>query len=454
MRRDTLADEDEGAASGSARRARPDLVLAGRAFVHGRLQAIEIGIDDAGTIVQIGRDLRGGERVDVGERVILPAATDLHIHARDPVGSPSLESFPSATTQAALGGVALVGDMPNTSPAVRDAETALEKARRARGRIAVDVLLYGSAETPDGVRSMAPHVGGFKLFLGPTTGMPTPPDANDRPALLGAVASTGLPLAVHAEDPREFVPDPRPRDPVAWDHHRPPASEESAVQAILAIAPPALRLHFAHITAPSVAERIRGAGHSFEATPHHLLLSERTFQDARGKVNPPLRPEATRRGLLAEFDAGRVPCLASDHAPHTRDEKDLPFPQAPSGVPGVETLFPLFLARVRDGGLSLPTLLGAACDRPARWLGVPRGRIAVGHLAALVAVDFRRTRRITAEHLHAPCGWTPFEGWNAIFPTDHFRGTQRIVEEGEFVGSLSGAVVRPEFAPVQRPRVG
>jgi dihydroorotase len=119
-------------------------------------------------------------------------------------------------------------------------------------------------------------------------------------------------------------------------------------------------------------------------------------------------------------------------------------------MPNVETMLPLLLARVRTGELPLPVLLAAACDRPARWIGQPRGRIAIGHRADLIVVDFRDRRTIAARDLHAPCGWTAFEGWDGIFPREHYRRGERIVEGGEYVGGPTGTIVRPEFAP-ERP---
>jgi dihydroorotase len=184
---------------------------------------------------------------------------------------------------------------------------------------------------------------------------------------------------------------------------------------------------------------------SFEATPHHLLLSDRSGRDARFKVNPPLRAESDRAALWSAFQRGDVPCLASDHAPHAASDKALAFDRSPSGVPGVETMLPLLFARVRANELALPTLLSAACDRPARWFGQPQGRIAVGDRANLLVVDFRIRTPIQGRRLHSPCGWTPFEGVEAIFPREHYRDGVRVVEDGEFVGAPNGTVVRPDF---------
>jgi dihydroorotase len=196
-----------------------------------------------------------------------------------------------------------------------------------------------------------------------------------------------------------------------------------------------------------VAQRLSAAGHSFEVTPHHLLQAAGKGTDPRWKVNPPLRDEADRAALFEEFRSGRVPCLASDHAPQSRESKELPFERAPSGVPGVETMLPLLLEACRLGTVPLPVLIAAACDHPARWLGMPVGRIAPGHRADLLVIDFRDRATVRARDLHAPCGWTPFEGRSAVFPRHHFLHGEPIVEDGEYVGRPTGRVVRPDYAP-------
>lgn len=426
----------------------PDLdsILVGRAWVDGKIRPIEIGIDGSGAIAAIGRTLRGAPRHDVGEALILPSATDLHVHFRDPGRDPGLEDFSTGTLQAALGGVGLVADMPNTDPRVDRVDRLEEKESRARGRSAVDVLLYAAAAPGVKLAPLARRAGGFKLYLSPTSGVAQTPSPGKVVALLDDVAATGLPLAVHAEDPTMFDLTIVPESPADWNRVRPPLAERAAVDSLLP-APGRLRLHIAHVTDAVISDRLRAQGHSFEATPHHLLLSENAPGGTRCKVNPPLRSERQRQGLWAAFARGEVPCLASDHAPHSEADKDRPFPVASSGMPNVETMLPLLLERVRAGDLELPILLAAACDRPARWIGQPRGRIALGHRADLIVVDFRARRKIAARDLHAPCGWTAFEGWDGIFPREHYRGGQRIVEDGEYIGGPDGTIVRPEFAP-------
>lgn len=430
-----------------------ETVLVGRALVGGRLQPLEVGIDGEGRIARLGRDVRGAERHDFGDRVILPAATDLHVHFRDPGGPEAADSFETGSLQAALGGVAAVVDMPNTRPPVTDVDRLEAKAGRAHGRLAVDLILFAAALEPASVPGLARRAGGFKLFLSPTSGIDEVPAPAARAALLSAVAASGLPLTVHAEDPGGFRALREVRSTLDWDQVRPPEAELAAIDGLLP-GPPALRLNVAHVTTPEAIPLLERARVGFEATAHHLLLCADRSTDPRRKVNPPLREEAARAGLWEAFRAGRVPFLASDHAPHLAGEKSRPIPEAPSGMPGVETTLPLLLAKVRAGELDPGVLLRAACDRPARFLGLDHGRVAVGHRANLLVVDFRERRRIAAATLHAPCRWSAFEGREAVFPTDHFRDGVRIVEAGEYVGRRDGRLLRPEYARERPGPVG
>ncbi len=429
-----------------------ELVLAGRAWWNGQLRPVEVGVDGDGRIVSVGRNVRGARRHDVGERVLLPAATDVHVHLREPGPEAETEGIASGTISAALAGVGLVGEMPNTEPPVTDGEALEEKADRVRGRAAVDVLLYALPTTPRSVGALARQAGAFKVYLSPTTGVVETPSGAALHELLQELARTDLPVVVHAEDPRRFRPAGERDGPVGWSEQRPEGAETAAVDAVLR-APDRLRLHVAHVTQASVAAAARRRGVSCEVTAHHLLLSTASGDDARLKVNPPLRSEAARAALWRAYASGSVPVLASDHAPHPAAQKDRPFELAPSGVPGLETTVPLMLARVGAADLSLELLQRTACDRPARLFGQPLGRLAVGHRANVLVVDFRQKRRIAARRLHAACGWTPFEGREAIFPVEHWRDGVRIVDGGEYVGSATGTTVRPEFAPVSPPRV-
>ena len=436
--------------SSRARRAAPTVstVIAGRALVSGSLQPVEIGLDDDGNIARVGRSVPGGSRRDYGEMVLLPSAVDLHVHFREPGRPDDVEDLARGTVQAAYGGVGLVADMPNNLPIIDSLDRLRDKVARAARRLAVDLLLYAAARPGAAFDRLAAEAGGFKLFLSPTTGTDDVPTDFEVRELVSSVARTGLPLSVHAEDPMTFRAVEAIRGPADWDRSRPIEAERRAVERILPSSPGALRLNVAHVTDVASVHRLVEAGQAFESTPHHLLLSSSAGADARWKVNPPLRSDGDRAALWNEFSSGRIPFLASDHAPHPRDAKELPFDRAPSGVPGVETSLPVMLEQVRANELELAVLLMAAADRPARWLGVPMGRLLPGHLGNIAVVDFRDRRTVQGRTLHGTAGWTPFEGWTGIFPKHHFLRGDLVVQDGEYVGATAGRIVRPEYAPV------
>jgi dihydroorotase len=421
---------------------RPERIFAGRLYRRGKLVPGEIGVDEEGMIVRVGKDLRGGRRIDFGDRVLLPSALDLHVHFRDPGPPNAPENLEAGTRQAALGGIAAVVDMPNTEPPLSTVLRLEEKLDRIRTRAFVDVLPYALVGDVERVAALSRVASGFKMYLSPTTGVPTPLSEEEGRRALEEVAATHLPLHIHAEDPQAFQ-TPRHLESLAdWDQARPVQSEVRALEGILP-GPGNLRLHVAHVTTVEALEAVRAAGASAEATPHHLLLSTAHDRGAWGKVNPPLRSEENRRRLWEAFRQGQIPILASDHAPHAPEEKERPFAEAPSGVPGVETMVPIFLALARRGEIPLAQIVSCVSRRPALFLGLPLGALEEGREASFQVVDFRDRASVQARRLHAPCGWTPFEGYEAIFPQHHYMRGEPLVDDGEFVGASRGRPRRP-----------
>lgn len=180
---------------------------------------------------------------------------------------------------------------------------------------------------------------------------------------------------------------------------------------------------------------------SFEVTPHHMLLDSSMDLGAWGKVNPPLRRRADREALFAAFCSGDIPMLATDHAPHAHEEKERGFGEAPSGIPGVETGYAMMLALVKRGFMPLEVLMRAACSVPARTFGLNKGEIAEGRDADLVVVDPRQLTRISARGLHGKCGWTPYEGREALFPQAVFLRGRLVLRDGASVTERSGREV-------------
>ncbi len=181
----------------------------------------------------------------------------------------------------------------------------------------------------------------------------------------------------------------------------------------------------------STKRAIGAASGSVEVTPHHLFLSlERSCNpEAFWKVNPPLRREKARKDLRSMWE--RIDVIASDHAPHTRSDKEQPFAAAPSGIPGVETMVPLLMAEVLDGKIGLQDVILKTSANPAALLGIPPAGFSPGDRGDF-ALYPKAAAPVDPDTLHSRCGWTPFEGLPAVFPCLVVMGGMVVYEEGEF----------------------
>ncbi len=400
------------------------LVLRGRAFHEGRLEPLSLGIEDE-RIVAIRKILRGDVVRDYGDALLLPGCIDMHVHFRDP-GYPEKEDFAHGTQAAALGGVTGVLDMPNTRPPVTTPDAFEAKVAAVGGRAAIDYGLLAAPRSASSALRLSDAVA-FKVYMAETTGGLEIDEEALREVLEVAREQSKL-TVVHAEDPREF----RRVRAAGLDGHRKARPKESEVSALkkLAIFGGSAPMHIAHITCVE-ALRAVPTGATTEATPHHLVLDAGARLGAFGKVNPPLRSPEDRDGLWKAFSEGRIDVIASDHAPHAREEKEVAFDEAPAGVPGVATSLPILLRRAKAGDVSLDRIVTTMATRPAGLLGLDKGSIEVGREADVVVVDPRRIERIRARRLRYKCGWTPFEGVEGCFPRAVYLRGHPVVEDGE-----------------------
>ncbi len=162
-------------------------------------------------------------------------------------------------------------------------------------------------------------------------------------------------------------------------------------------------------------------------------MNNDAFLGPFGKVNPPLRSNNEQLGLWEAMSENEINVLASDHAPHLEEEKDK-FVDAPAGIPGVETMYPLLLNSVSMGKISLNTLVEMIAERPGEYLPRKKGKIEEGYDADLINVDLRDIVEIDRDHLHSRCGWSPFEGFKGIFPKYVISRGETVVDDYEFVG--------------------
>jgi dihydroorotase len=370
---------------------------------------------DGGTISELGSRLDpNAHRVIDGEGLVLaPAFVDPHVHLRTP-GREDEETIASGTQAAAAGGYCAILAMPNTDPVVDSSavlgsliETARLEAEIPVGFLAAISRGQQGAELTEMVELAEAGAAGFS-----DDGMPvTAPGLMRRALQYGAAA--GRPLAVHCEEPTLSRAGQMHEGAVSAElglTGYPSVAESVMVERDLALAAYEQRpVHVLHVSARESVAAVRaaqteGVRATAEVTPHHLCLTDESVRslDANLKMNPPLRSVDDRAALIDALRDGTVQAVATDHAPHARHEKEVPFEAAPFGVTGLETAFAaLWTHLVEPGLIRLETLLERMSSGPAAIYGLPVPRIVPGEPANLVLLDLRASRRIEEQGFHS-----------------------------------------------------
>jgi len=354
---------------------------------------------------------RGAEVVEAAGFVVAPGFVDLHTHLREP-GFEYKETIATGTRAAAAGGFTAVCAMANTDPVTDDAPAAAFVVRRARETAAVRVFPIGAVSK--GLKGVElAEIGSMKaegIVAISDDGKPIV-NGNLMRRALEYASMYGLPVVVHEEDPSIVGAGVMNE---GWASTRlglagwPNVGESAMVARDVQLAALArARLHVAHVSTRESLEAIRAARRAgvpvtCEATPHHLLLTDedvaRSGYDTRFKMNPPLRAEADRAALVAALVEGTIDCVATDHAPHHEDEKNVEFADAPFGVTGLETALPALV----DGllvprAITLLRLVEALSTAPARAFGLPHGTLAEGASADVVLFSTTKSTPVTPD---------------------------------------------------------
>jgi len=434
-----------------------DLILrGGQCVTPSGTAALDVGVT-RGRIAALG-SLTGAvaaEELSIPGLHVLPGIIDSHVHFREP-GLEHKEDLSSGSRGAVLGGVTAVVEMPNTVPPTTSPEALLDKLDRASGRVFCDIGFFAGA-TPGNVGRLAelessPGCAGIKLFMGRSTGgLLVDSDAAIRDVLRAATRR----VAVHAEDEARLVEREQLRgsDPARHPVWRDAESARLATERVLRLAiETGCRLHLLHVTTAEELELL--ARHrdvaSVEVTPQHLLLSAPDCYrelGSRAQMNPPIREERHARALWEGVLGKRVDTIASDHAPHTLEEKARPYPESPSGMPGVQTLLPLMLDAANAGRIGLERVAELCSAGPARVLGLRgKGRLEVGADADLTVVDMARTRVLEDGWIASRCGWTPFAGRRLRgWPRLTILAGRVVARDDEVVGPPAGKLLT--FSP-------
>ncbi len=392
----------------------------------GTRRAADVLVRD-GRIAEVGPVAGGADReVDARGRLLLPGLIDDQVHFREP-GLTHKADIASESRAAVAGGVTSFMEMPNTVPNTVTREALEAKLARAAAVSPANFSFFLGA-TPHNLEEIkrldTRRVCGVKIFMGSSTGDLLVDEAG---ALERIFANSPVPIATHCEDnPMVKAAEAAARarwgeDVPAAEHARIRGREACYKSTLLAInlaRRTNARLHVLHLTTAEEASLfspgpVRGKRVTAEACVHHLWFDDRDYaaQGHRIKCNPSIKEPADRAAIRRAVADGRIDVIATDHAPHTAEEKAQPYFKAPSGLPLVQHSLLMLLDLWKQGALPLETLVTRAAHAPAELFGiVDRGHIRPGMWADLVLVDPERPTEVTKGGLLYKCGWSPLEG--------------------------------------------
>jgi len=426
---------------------------------------------DGGEIVALATEQRlpAAERtIDLDGNVLVPGVIDDHIHTRTP-GHEYKEDWKTATKAAAAGGVTTVVAMPNTDPIIDRPGRVAEVFETADRDATVDYQTHAvvTSENLGRIPALAEAgIAGFKVFLGITFGDIEAPSDGELHAAMGKIARTGKRLGFHEENDeireyleRTFREDGK-TDAIYHNRSRPPLAEKEAVSRVCMFSEDTgCPVHMFHLSSGSAAEtlaewRKRGIDATAETCPHYLWFTEDVVRE-RGtvaRVQPPLRT-AEERALLWEvgIDGPAVDIIATDHAPHTDEEKGIGDPdrsvwETPGGFVGVETQVPAMLTFVDEGRLPFAEWVRMHSTRPARIWGMypGKGSLQVGTDADFTVVDPGAEWTLNRRDLHSKSTVTVWDGESFVGAVELTVVRGEVVYDGESVTGEPGYGQRAE----------
>jgi dihydroorotase len=417
----------------------PDSIKTGDVFIKdGKIQAF-------------GSSLSAAAEYEINDSglTLMPGVIDAHVHFREP-GLEWKEDLESGTRAAVAGGVTSFFDMPNTNPATIDCESLEQKKKIAQEKSLANYNFFIGA-TKNNLDEVinAKNIPGVKIFMGSSTGSLLLENYKDMEAFF---AKGDFLIAVHAE--ADFLIKENQNKLGHLNdirNHRKIRSIEAAIEATeIAISLAKKykrRLHICHLTSEAEAlylsKEKEGSRITAEVTPQHLFLHSPGAYLNLGtlaQVNPPIRDHRHSKMLFAALKQGVIDLIATDHAPHTLEEKQQEYGKAPSGMPGIETSLPLMLNTVNNGKSSLIELSNWMSTNPAKVFNIHnKGQIKKGFDADLVLVDLNAKKQIQNKNLYTKSGWSAFDGWQTQgWPVATFVNGQMVFREGDFFTETKG----------------
>ena len=425
------------------------IIKNGSCYINGNLIKTDLGLS-GNKITKIGKiELNSAKVFDATDKVILPGIIDTQVHFREP-GSTDAEDLESGSRAAVLGGVTSLFEMPNTNPPTSNLIEFEKKLQLAKDRMHSNYAFYFGAtpENTDQLSKLKNLKGccGIKLFAGSSTGNLLVDKEAD---IEKVISKADRIVSIHSED--EEILNIRKKFIKKGNVHSHPEwrNSETAMSSTRRVVKIAERynkkIHVLHVTTKEEVDflAMHKKNVTFETTPQHLTLYAPNCYDKLGtyaQMNPPLRTKDHYDRLWAAIKNDVVDVLGSDHAPHTKDKKKKVYPDSPSGMPGVQTIFPIMLDHVNKGKLRLEQLIKLMCENPSRIFGIKnKGYIREYFDADLTIVDLNKEVTIKDEMIASKCGWTPFNNYKVKgFPVATIVNGEVVMSDGKIVSKALG----------------
>jgi len=425
------------------------IIKNGTCYIDGKLVNTDITVS-GGKIKSIGKaDLNNHKVYDAENKIVLPGIIDTQVHFREP-GSTDAEDLESGSRAAVLGGVTSLFEMPNTNPPTANLVEFEKKLKAAKNRMHSNYAFYFGA-TPSNTDQLAQLKNvegccGVKLFAGSSTGNLLVDKEAD---IEKVISSSDRVVSIHSEDEdiiklrKKFI-----RKGDVHSHHewRNVECAMSSTRRVVKIAERYnKKIHVLHVTTKDEVDflAMHKKNVTFETTPQHLTLYAPDCYDKLGtyaQMNPPLRGKEHYDRLWTAIKNNIVDVLGSDHAPHLKANKDKEYPNSPSGMPGVQTIFPVMIDHVNNGKLTLNQLINLMCENPCRIFGIKnKGFIKEGFDADLTIVDMKKEVTIKDEMIASKCGWTPFNNYKVKgFPVGTIVNGILVMSDGKILVESKG----------------
>ena len=425
------------------------IIKNGSCYIEGKFQNIDIALSGS-KIKKIGKiSLNNAKVIDASGKIVLPGVIDTQVHFREP-GANDAENLESGSRAAVAGGVTSVFEMPNTNPPTSTFKEFNNKLSAAKNRMFCNYAFYFGA-TPDNMKELASvntleGCCGVKLFAGSSTGNLLVSKEKD---IEKVISNSSKIISVHSEDEnillsrKKFIKEGDVNSHPVWRNEE--CALESTKRVVRIAQKHKKKIHILHVTTKQEIDFFseKREGVTFEITPQHLtLFAPDCYQKLKtfSQMNPPIRTKDHHDKLWEAVKKSLVSTIGSDHAPHTKEEKNRKYPLSPSGKPGVQTLLPVMLDHVNNGKLKLEQLIKLVCENPCDLFGIKnKGYIKENYDADLTIVDMNKEVVIKDSWIESKCGWTPFNNYKVKgFPVATLVNGEIVMENSKIISPAKG----------------